>query len=135
MWRRNGDGEVYVYLPTSSEYGPSIGRSNWQFKPGNWYHLEQEAVLNTPGQRNGRIRVGLDGRQVLDEGKLTFRNADTLKIDGIFFSTFFGGGNDPSWATPAHGGLGRVHRPRGELKAGRCGRFFTLRPRSVLELV
>ena len=99
MWRRNGDGEVYAYLPTSKDYGTSIGRGNWRFKPGIWHHLEQEIELNSPGQADGQIKVWLDGVQVLDIEGITFRDVESLKIDGIFFSTFFGGGNS-SWATP-----------------------------------
>lgn len=99
MWRKNGDGEVYAYIPSSTEYGTSIGRGNWRFQPGRWYRLEQEVRLNQPGQKNGRIRVWLDGQQVLDQTGLTFRTIDQLKINGIFFSTFFGG-SDPTWATP-----------------------------------
>lgn len=99
MWRKNGDGEVYSYLPTSDKFGTSIGRGAWQFKPGVWHHLVQEVTLNQPGQENGRIRVWVDGKQVLDREGLLFRTTDQLKIEGIFFSTFFGGG-DPSWATP-----------------------------------
>ncbi|MFB2893577.1 polysaccharide lyase [Aerosakkonemataceae cyanobacterium BLCC-F50] len=99
MWRRNGDGEVYAYLPTSSEHGTSLGRGNWQFKPGNWHFIEQEVILNQPGKNNGRIKVWLDGKQVLEQDELTFRTTNDLKIEGILFSTFFGGG-DPSWATP-----------------------------------
>lgn len=99
MWRTKGDGEVYAYLPTSEEHGTSIGRGNWRFKPGTWHHLEQEVILNQPGSKNGRIRVWVDGKPVLDQSNLTFRSTDKLKIEGIFFSTFFGGGA-PSWATP-----------------------------------
>jgi hypothetical protein len=99
MWRKDGDGEVYAYLPTSSEHGTSIGRGNWRFKPGNWHHVEQEVILNQPGKKDGRIRVWVDGKQVLAKDKLTFRSTDKLKIEGIFFSTFFGGGT-PAWATP-----------------------------------
>ncbi|MBD2460787.1 hypothetical protein H6G89_06990 [Oscillatoria sp. FACHB-1407] len=99
MWRRRGDGEVYAYLPTSAEHGTSLGRGNWRFRPGVWHHIEQEVVLNHPDQDDGRIRVWFDGDTVLDEEDVTFRRVDTLHLNGIFFSTFFGGG-DPSWATP-----------------------------------
>jgi hypothetical protein len=99
MWRRQGDGEVYAYLPTSENYGTSIGRGAWQFQPGTWYHVEQEVVLNQPDQKDGQIRVWIDGKKVLDREGLQFRTTDKLKIEGIFFSTFFGGG-DPSWSTP-----------------------------------
>lgn len=99
MWRKNGAGEIYAYLPNSTEYGTSIGRGNWQFQRGKWHHLEQVVVLNQPNKNNGKIQVWLDGKQVLNQEKLSFRTTDKLKIEGIFFSTFFGGG-DYSWATP-----------------------------------
>jgi len=99
MWRRQGDGEVYAYIPSSDEYGTSIGRGDWQFRQGTWHHIEQELTLNQPGQEDGRIQVWFDGTKVLDQDSLVFRTVDRLKIDGLFFSTFFGGG-DPSWATP-----------------------------------
>jgi hypothetical protein len=90
---------VYAYLPTSQGYGTSIGRGNWRFRTGVWHRIDQEVRLNTPGRADGRIRVWFDGRQVLDRGGLTFRTVPSLQIDGILFSTFFGG-EDPSWATP-----------------------------------
>ena len=99
MWRRDGKGEVYAYLPTSSHYGTSIGRGNWYFTPGTWHHLEQQVDLNNPDQKNGRVQVWLDGKKVLDQSNLQFRTTEKLKIEGIFFSTFFGG-SDQSWATP-----------------------------------
>jgi hypothetical protein len=99
MWRRRGDGEVYAYLPTSEVHGTSIGRGKWRFRRGVWQHIQEEVVLNEPGQANGRVRLWFNGNKVLDEDDLTFRNVDSLRINGLFFSTFFGGG-DPSWATP-----------------------------------
>jgi hypothetical protein len=99
MWRSGGEGEVYAYLPSSQEQGTSLGRGNWRFRPQTWYRLEQEVSLNQPGQSNGRIRVWIDGQLVLDQTDLTFRTTETLKIEGILFSTFFGG-SDRTWATP-----------------------------------
>ena len=96
---QTGQGRNLCHLPTSSEHGTSIGRSNWQFKPNQWYRLEQEVTLNDPDLANGRIQVWLDGKKVLDRGCLVFRHVEHLTVDGIFFSTFFGGG-DSSWATP-----------------------------------
>lgn len=99
MWRRDGDGEMYAYLPTSEGYGDSIGRGSWRFQPGVWHHLKQTITLNDPQAADGRIQVWVDGEQVIDQSGLVFRSTADLKIDGLFFSTFFGGG-DPSWATP-----------------------------------
>ncbi|MBD1911308.1 MULTISPECIES: polysaccharide lyase [unclassified Leptolyngbya] len=99
MWRRQGEGEVYAYLPTSRDYGTSIGRGSWRFRPGVWHRIEQEVTLNQPNAANGQIRVWFDGALVLNQGGLRFRTVDRLQINGLFFSTFFGG-NDSSWATP-----------------------------------
>ncbi|MEJ7636813.1 MAG: polysaccharide lyase [Singulisphaera sp.] len=99
MWRKHGDGEIYAYLPTSTEHGTSLGRGTFRLRPGRWYSLEQGVELNVPGKNDGRIRVWVDGKLMLDVGGLVFRDDEALKIEGIFFSTFFGGG-DPTWATP-----------------------------------
>jgi len=99
MWRRGGAGEVYAYLPTSVAHGTSLGRGSWSITPGRWQCLAQTVILNTPGVADGSITVRLDGRPVFAAHDLLFRTTDGLHVDGIFFSTFFGGG-DPSWASP-----------------------------------
>lgn len=99
MWREHGDGEVDAYLPTSKSYGTSFGRGKWKFEPGKWQLLEQEVILNSPGKNNGELRVWFNQKLVLEEKNLYFRSTTDLKIEGIFFSTFFGG-HDDSWNSP-----------------------------------
>ncbi|MCW3045392.1 MAG: hypothetical protein JWL57_3550 [Actinobacteria bacterium] len=99
MWRAGGAGEVYAYLPTSQEHGTSIGRGNWTFSTGTWHEIQQEIVLNDVGKGNGRITVWFDGKRVLAETGVLFRSSASLQIEGVLFSTFFGGG-DSTWATP-----------------------------------
>ena len=55
--------------------------------------------LNTPGQSNGYIRVYINGVEVLDATGLEFRTVSSLQINGLYFSTFFGG-SDKTWASP-----------------------------------
>jgi hypothetical protein len=100
MWRTGGAGEVYAYLPSSVTWGTSLGRGSFRFQPGSWQCLEQELALNTPGRGDGIVRVWLDGRPVFAQEGLIFRTVATLRIEGVFFSTFFGG-NDSSWASTA----------------------------------
>lgn len=99
MWRKKGDGEIYAYLPTSITWGTSIGRGNWRFLPNKWYKLEQQITLNSVGQTNGQIQVWVDDKLVVDEKNLLFRTTDKLLIDGIIFSSFFGG-EGLEWITP-----------------------------------
>ncbi|WP_055526384.1 polysaccharide lyase [Streptomyces graminilatus] len=99
MWRTGGKAEVYAYLPTSVEHGTSLGRGAWHWSRGRWLCVEQAVRLNRPGRSDGTIDVSVDGGRVLHTGGLKFRTTDKLGIEGIFFSTFFGG-SDESWATP-----------------------------------
>jgi hypothetical protein len=99
MWRKGGAAEVYAYLPTSVAHGTSLGRGNWRWKPGVWTCVEQEVRLNTPGASDGTITVWVNGIEAYRVAGLAFRTTSDLKIDGVFFSSFFGGG-DPTWATP-----------------------------------
>jgi hypothetical protein len=99
MWRTGGAGEVYAYLPSSVEHGTSLGRGAWSVATGRWQCMAQTVVLNTPGRSDGSISLKVDGKQVFAATGLVFRTTRALRIDGVFFSTFFGGG-DPSWASP-----------------------------------
>jgi hypothetical protein len=100
MWREGGQGEVYVYMPSSDKYGTSLGRGTFTFKPGQWYCVEQELTLNTPGAPDGTVRVWLDGAAVFQQERLLLRTVPNLQIEGVFFSTFFGG-SDTTWASTA----------------------------------
>lgn len=99
MWGKDGAGEVYAYLPTSKRWGTVLGRGNWKFEPGTWHEITQEVKLNDKGKNNGTIKVWFDDQQVLNQEGLTFRSTESLKLDGVFFSTFFGG-SSASYATP-----------------------------------
>ena len=101
MWRGDGDGELYAYLPNREERcGESIARGAWRFPAGRWLILEQEVVLNRPGRADGAVQVWADGVRVLDRTDLALRQAGKTTVAGLMFSTFFGG-NDPSWASPS----------------------------------
>ena len=100
MWRSLGAGEAYAYVVNKpGDYGLSVGRGAWQFQPGKWHTIQQEVVLNDPGAADGKLRVWVDGRHVIDTGELVYRTEPGVTIDGLIFQTFFGGG-DPSWASP-----------------------------------
>ena len=100
MWRRDGEGEVYAYVANkNSDYGASIGRGNWTFEPGRWVEIQEEIILNEPGAADGIVRLWVDGRQVIEQRDLVYRTVDGVGIDGLMFSTFFGG-SSPKWASP-----------------------------------
>ncbi len=55
-----------------------------------WYCYEFMVQANTPGQRDGRIAVWLDGALVADFGNLRLRDVDNLKIDRFGLSFHIG---------------------------------------------
>jgi hypothetical protein len=97
MWQEDGGLIAYPFLPTSPGDGTSIGKGVFSFTPGKWYLLTEKIVLNEPGVSDGEIEVSIDGKLVFAQGRIEYRTASTLQINGILFQTFFGG-DDPSWA-------------------------------------
>ncbi|CAH1801695.1 unnamed protein product [Owenia fusiformis] len=113
MWRENGKGELYLYTPLDQtkgfcdrenvfcnfDYGHSVGNGTFVFTTGRWHQIQQYIKLNTPGQMNGIAKIWFDGTQVYSITDLNFRSNPDVKINALFFSTFFGGGS-PDYATP-----------------------------------
>lgn len=99
MWRDDGAGEVYAYLPTSSEHGTSLGRGDWTWPRDRWVRVVQRLRLNDVGTSDGVVEIWIDGTRVAHHEGLLLRTSPRVRVEGVFFSTFFGG-SDPSWATP-----------------------------------
>ncbi|MEL7968532.1 polysaccharide lyase [Vreelandella neptunia] len=97
MWRKDGEGELYPYVVGFE--GASIGRGFWRYPIGRWVTLEQELVLNDPNRENGIARIWVDGQPVLEQQNIVFRTTPAITIDGLMFSTFFGGTGE-GWRTP-----------------------------------
>lgn len=108
MWRTNGAGELYTYLPPSSkandnvcnvapqshcnpEYGASVGRGAFTFKTGDWNTISQRVRLNDAGKQNGELEVFIEGKSVINVGGLELRDNDAGRIRGLMMQTFFGG--------------------------------------------
>lgn len=101
MWRTGGLGEVYAYIPGKPDgRGLSIDRGAWVFPRGQWMRLEEEVVLNTPGESNGELRVWVDGTLRLSHEDVIFRTSNSLTIAGVMADIFYGG-KEPEWAAPA----------------------------------
>ena len=107
MWRGNGRVVQYVYYPDQPEHfghdmpwtDPATGEE-LIFTPGTWHNVVHQLKINTPGERNGVLRTYFDGQLALEVQGLRFRDTTDFAIDGMYFSTFFGGGSD-SWSTTA----------------------------------
>ncbi|KAI8978175.1 hypothetical protein BD414DRAFT_494807 [Trametes punicea] len=118
MWREDGAGELYTYVPQAGrnierlltvppcsvqhpDYGLSVGRGAWYFRPGQWMRVIERVKLNEPGQENGEIEVLIDGRSVVLASGLVLRTEEgqDAHVQGLHFQTFFGG-HTADWASP-----------------------------------
>eukprot|EP00121_Abeoforma_whisleri_P016607 Awhi_evm3s15230 len=64
---------------------------------GKWIQVEQRVRLNTPNMSDGFYSLHLDGKLFSKSTDIKYRTQSNLTIDGIFFSSFFGG-NSIEWA-------------------------------------
>ncbi len=71
--------------------GMGIGRGTWRWKRGEWNTVRLSMRLNTPGLRDGTVRVEHNGATVLQYDKMNWRLNDRVVIEGLVFTTFFGG--------------------------------------------
>lgn len=112
MWRKNGAGEVYAYIPTpnglckendiicNDDYGISLNRGSFSFAGGQWNRITLLVQLNNPPNiANGNLMMFYNDIQAIVQQNLQFRSSTSVNAGGLFFSTFFGG-SDSSWATP-----------------------------------
>lgn len=85
------DGTV---LPNSSmpfDFGADfVARPNVVPELGRWYAYELMLRANTPGKRDGRIALWLDGALIADFRNLRLRDVETLKIDRFGLSLHIG---------------------------------------------
>ncbi|KAG0694767.1 polysaccharide lyase family 14 protein [Suillus ampliporus] len=116
MWRRDGKGEIYTYLPMNEtntnallavppyskvnpDHGISIGNGAWIFEPGVWTTIAERVKLNDIGRADGELQLWINGVCVIHAKGLIFREDETSNIKGMHFQTFFGG-HESDWASP-----------------------------------
>ncbi|XP_067676424.1 uncharacterized protein [Haliotis asinina] len=115
IWRTDGMGGVSLFAPEvaqqgefcssadvdcNQDWGHKLGKNSFFFQENTWYTMFMTVRLNTPGQANGYIRLASNVLGLMFEvNDVMIRNTADVQIDGIFFSTFFGG-NSACSASP-----------------------------------
>jgi hypothetical protein len=85
------NGDVSPNTSIKFDYGPGfVSRPNVIPDLDRWYCYEYMVQANTPGQRDGRIAVWLDGALVADFPGLRLRDVASLKIDRFGLSFHIG---------------------------------------------
>jgi hypothetical protein len=75
-------GSVLPFDRTPGNFGPTfVQRPNFTPQTDRWYSYELMVKLNTPGQRDGRVAVWIDGNLIADYPNLRMRDTTSVKID------------------------------------------------------
>ncbi|CAE6494410.1 unnamed protein product [Rhizoctonia solani] len=115
MWRPKGAGEIYAYIPNTPanhqaldnvppkthcnpDFGWSVARGSFHFKPGEWMTIAERVRLNDVGSTNGVIQLWANGELVVDIQGLETRVDKDVVVRGAHFQTFFGG-KAQDWAS------------------------------------
>lgn len=114
MWRRNGDGELYLYSPKDtwtddicategtrceSRAGLSLMRGAFQFPRNEWVQLGITVSMNDVGKSNGYVRLDINGATVIEYDKVVYRKSLKVFPEAFTFSSWFGG-SDETWSPP-----------------------------------
>jgi hypothetical protein len=92
LWRPGGGGAVAVRTLSAGDMRQStLGLDEFAFPRGRWFRIEQEVVLNTPKQANGKLTVWVDGALVGERGDLVFRTDAAVAVSGVSAEVFYGG--------------------------------------------
>lgn len=85
----------YVYhLGQERRYGDSMmWNEAGKLRPGDWYCIEGEIDLNTPGLADGALRAWVDGTPAFDAAGIQFRRPDEpqIRIESFWFNVYYGG--------------------------------------------
>ncbi len=103
QWTGDGKGILYI-APTGSAFR-GINLSGFPLEPGRWTRVEQEVVLNTPGEANGVVRLWVDGTLEAESEGVELRKD---KADGI---------------TGVLGDIGYLRQPPGDVPSLRFSAF------------
>lgn len=88
-WREAGVLEVRTQFAGASEARSlSSDRNDYVIPRGQWVGLEQEVVLNTPGQKDGAVRVWADGVLRFEKTGLILRDGEGVSINGAAAEAF-----------------------------------------------
>lgn len=112
------NGEVLPNSFMPGDFGDDfVPRSNITPELDRWYSYEVMLRANTPGERDGRIALWLDGELIADFPNLRLRDVASLTIDRINLSLHSGSnpnGETSKWydnVVAAHSYIGPIYEP------------------------
>jgi hypothetical protein len=84
------DGEPEVVIPLEAK--------GFVFPRGQWVKIDQEVILNSPGQSDGVLRIWIDRALALERNDISYRSRDDVTFAGVAGNVFYGTTGAIAWA-------------------------------------
>jgi hypothetical protein len=78
-----GDGKGILYIAPSGGEARGVNLGGFPLEPGRWTRIQQEIVLNTPGETNGIARLWADGELKAEDKGLELRKDKGEGLSGV----------------------------------------------------
>lgn len=85
-WSSSGELGVEIRTPTTADGWLSASKTT-VWPRGRWVQVDQEVVMNEPGQSNGAVRVWIDGDLRVESLDLNMRPTADMKFIGVVADT------------------------------------------------
>jgi hypothetical protein len=89
QWRQDGRFAIAHSWNNGQNGQLILDGAKVRMKPGQWVRVEQEVVLNAPGQNNGIMRVWIDRQLMLERFDITFRIDENQSFQGVTGDTHY----------------------------------------------
>ena len=91
-WRPGGSIASTNVMTMSGKKWKQVAEGDGSAIPrGRWVKVEQEVVLNAPGQENGSLRVWMDGALAIDRTDLAYRDKSDVGLRGVAADIYYSG--------------------------------------------
>jgi hypothetical protein len=90
-WRSEGQPGATVTVTESGETQRlRVDHDHVTLPRGRWFKIDEEVVLNTPGQDDGMLRVWIDGALAFERAGVGYRNKSDVTISGVAADVHYG---------------------------------------------
>lgn len=98
-WRQDGEPGVSLAITKDGETQILSAESKGvAFPKADWIKIDQEVILNEPGQDDGVLRVWIDGSLVIEQTNLSFRSKADVMLSGAAANVSYGAADAMAWA-------------------------------------
>ena len=80
-WSDNGIPSLTAALDGSERL--RLSGAGTPLATGRWLKMEQEVILNDPGQKNGTVRLWVDGELIVENERVQLRKDDKVLLTGV----------------------------------------------------